>query len=618
MQKRIVSIILGIFIAAGLLAGCQFVEPNNFRDLRQVVAVVRPVEDVAFPDGNSGTRNIYKWQLLDALRQTYGNSTVAPTERDVDTTLNRLIAEEMQFIQIERMIHRDRLNRRLASEDTLCWCEDEDCEEEHVPPNTGGLLWRGPLNEDEDYDADTYFRKAGADDFDALVHIGYADFNKVKQMQYDSIDTDLRRIQREILERHGDEVPEEGGQEPPMPAPHPKPEPEELDEDPLPEELWDILREDPARIPGYFGSFDKRSLEERALREFTANITNKIEKEVKEFDEDKLEAAKKEYRDLIARGRYTELYLGLAKSYPVRFLTEEAVTRQVQAERLQEVLNQGITVSAGEVEARYDNLLRTQKLSFRNADTYSSAVSGGETILFRPNNRYSYVRHILVPFSDAQQARINSFKSLPRRPSRAEVEAFRNQQVQLIRHYPRIDGFEDFSSPMTAERIFNHVRRVVSEASSSLREAHRVFDELTYLYNTDPGAFSTPQGYALPTHRAANDARVYMEEFEDGARELFNNPKYSPGMVLDAPVITDYGMHIMFYASYTVANSEVQLNGFETPSEMRRIFEVLSDQIKEHKQSVRFNQWRDERVNPIMQSENTFETFKSRYRKLFE
>ena len=165
MFKRIFAALIGLIMCAFVLVGCQFIERDVRRDFMRRVATIAPVTDTR-SGFDSGYRHIYKWQLVEQINQQFGRPDVA-TEAQVEAVLDNLIRGELMFVEIERMIAR------------------------------GDLTWRGPINLSWPLDTET-------------AHSYFNEYNRVKQLQYDSIDNALRTIQRQILTAHGEEPPPPG------------------------------------------------------------------------------------------------------------------------------------------------------------------------------------------------------------------------------------------------------------------------------------------------------------------------------------------------------------------------------------------------------------------------
>ena len=575
MRNRILSFIIGILLlSATALTGCQFIEHNSEKDLKQIVATIASVEDKGF---SSGERHIYKYELITEVNRRFSNSGQVPTEQNIDDVLQNMVDNELLSIEVERLIFK------------------------------GELDWRDGSKLYTDIDGELTGVVGGE-------YRDYTDVNKINRMLYDTIDETLRSIQKEILTSYNEELAEDGERAPEPSPTYPVREAETHDTVFPETTLWEP---EFSRIPASFGNDDKVSRERQAVARLVTNIIKTVEDSYKDHDATKLQEAKDSYADRIAKKQYAELYLELADSYPIQFLAGDDTLQQVQSEAMQEFLTKkaNIEVSNDEVEQRYKSKLETQMLNFSTESNYETAIGGSDIILYRPNSDYFYVKHILVPFSEAQAAELTKFKARPNTTT-AQIAEFRDRLVSGIVAYPHPDGNEDFTKPTSARAIFDEVRAAVGQASSIVKEAERKFDDYIYLYNTDPGAFSNASGYALKKVLGKYEQQTYMTEFEDGARDLYKN--YQPGQVLDYYVVTDYGVHIMYYAQDTENGSIKQIGSYETPGEYKKVFDVLEAEIYTAKQGIALNTWQQAALVERTQNDDYVKTFKNRYKDILK
>ncbi|MCL2375477.1 MAG: hypothetical protein FWC82_03025 [Firmicutes bacterium] len=669
MRNKKMALIVGLVLSLAIfLAACGWIEIDQRRDAQQIVATVASIEDadVGF---SSGDRHIFKFELMSTLNQHFGPDR---TEEDVNEVLDNLIERELLTAEIERLIargerviqsrrmfelraagisyrriddlderraiDRDILNgtRRLATDDYNLWFDGLNGRGSaaigaHETVNGGNkrlhyraimdpgefLRWRAGEQLVFDPDTNGYY-----------IYSDYAHYNEVKEILFDTIDQELRSIQQRILRNAAIETDETGEQVDPPEPPHPV-RPPEFSSTIYPEERWSPSDE-PSRIPGRFGSIDRVSLERQSLSELVLQLTRSaednlffIESEYREW----LDRSEEFYREMIDARRTEELYLGLVDidnnfrySFPIYLLLYRQVRRQTEMQLLQQTLNRGITVSNADVVRQYNAVLNQQRLEFsRNPAAYTQAAGGNDLVLFRPNGRYFYVKHILVPFSDAQTARLAAYRARPG-VTAADVTRFRDGQLfNEIRHFPRVDGWEDFNSPRTARQIFDEVVAAVSPLSDDLTAATRRWHDFILKYNTDPGAMNhvtgNQLGYVVQKVLEDWENPTYMQEFEDGARWLYRNA--TPGSVHPQPVITDFGMHIMFFAMDTAAGMTLGLQDYTTPAQQITVFDHFYHQIHFNIEQGRINDWRQAQLVTLTQNENFAQTFPRRFRDLF-
>ncbi len=88
------------------------------------------------------------------------------------------------------------------------------------------------------------------------------------------------------------------------------------------------------------------------------------------------------------------------------------------------------------------------------------------------------------------------------------------------------------------------------EISSAPDDYDERIQELLFAFSTDPGSLNTYKGYVISPVPAPGASETYVQEFADAGRELLTMGKNSYIMVA-----TDYGYHVMFYSSVLEQNS---------------------------------------------------------------
>ncbi|MDE7107249.1 MAG: peptidyl-prolyl cis-trans isomerase, partial [Clostridiales bacterium] len=129
---------------------------------------------------------------------------------------------------------------------------------------------------------------------------------------------------------------------------------------------------------------------------------------------------------------------------------------------------------------------------------------------------------------------------------------------------------------------------VMTPLAGNVQRANDAFNDLIYLYNTDPGAFDNDKGYVVKYQVEEGEARTYMEEFEDAAREM--RKTLEVGQVYAKPVITDYGVHIM-YLSSVAQKGAVQLNDVTSPNGSQTYYDLLEEPIKTKRENSSYTDW---------------------------
>ena len=559
-KRKLIAILMSvaiIFTGAAAFAACGFFPQNELRDLRQVVA------RVMLP-GTDEEENIYKWQLIQAINSAFqGQQETSPSEQQVEQILRSLVDQRLISHEVSRMFERGDVifrNGALYSPDGEPICA--------MHGMNGECLF------------------CGTEQAHLCNNIDYSDENHIRRTLFNSIDQELAAIRREILTQHGYEHPVEN-------APATLPQPEfpirEQEESTYHTPELTLFTPDRANIPGTFGEAYRRSLEIEALRRFSSNIIQVVQNGVRQYNEERLQQDIDTRNEFLSNSNYEGLYLWLIDSYAVEQIGGNDIREQTKNEIVSRYLAENVEVTEADVNAAFRMNLEDQQFTFsRDAQAFASAVSGNQNILFRPNNNFFYVKHVLLPFTDAQTARLANFRARPL-VTREEVEVFRNEQlVNEIRVHRRMEnGFPNLDREYTAQEVLNEMATALRPLQNDLAAATRRFTDFIYQFNTDPGAFTHPLGYAMPHSR--EDGGQFMPEFEIGGWEL--SYYHAPGRLLERFVVTDFGVHIMFYSYNPPANEVALLHDYQTPAQLATWFEVFYDQIRETRERNEFQIW---------------------------
>ncbi|HEY8419799.1 MAG TPA: hypothetical protein VIL03_05130, partial [Clostridia bacterium] len=233
---------------------------------------------------------------------------------------------------------------------------------------------------------------------------------------------------------------------------------------------------------------------------------------------------------------YAKLYAKLKDFWFIKYLYYNDAYNVMLFTKLREHVEGNVTVTEEEVVNYYDKKLAEQQASFdANIDNYISALKDNkEIIIYHPQDvKWFYVKHILIPFSDEQKAKIENYKKLGLPES--AVKAYRDSLANQITSYMHVNG-NNYGERLTLSQIESHI------LSATSREK---FERLIYLYNTDPGMFDSVMGYGMQYTYPKTGTSGYMLEFEAASFRLYENGQV--GAIEKA--ITDYGVHyIMLYS----------------------------------------------------------------------
>ncbi len=423
---------------------------------------------------------------------------------------------------------------------------------------------------------------------------GVTEINAVNKAIYDAIDDELNSIYSEISLGRGEDVPEISPAETPSPT-YPTP-PSETDEDVRDYEVWNVAQT-PERIPGNDANPARASYERAAVRKLVDDLEDYVEDQYAMNDEDR-ETYRKEVEEM---SKIVEKDEGIPKLYAslytykiIRLIFGDATENQLQLEAIRNYM--GRDVESDDVQTVYNEQLSEQRSNFdSNIQSYYTACGNNDTILYFADEEYFWVKHILIPLSDAQQASLEAEKQ--RGKSDEEVEAYRENLGKNVVVYKHKDGENDTSKTYTIDEAYDEISAVMSAAASSPTEALTKFDELIYVYNTDPGIFDNEMGYAVTKTPALNGGatETYMIEFATAARELYARYKAGEGDIgmISEPVMTDYGWHILCLNYVPQAGQIRSINEYLTAANQTTVGEALAVDNYNTKLNAKFNAWQD-------------------------
>ena len=549
-----------------MLCGCTFFTHDTERDLKQVVATVSSyditktvvLDDGEDEDGFPKTKteqityttkavDIYKYDLVQ-----YVNNNASNLSSQFGGDLEGLYKYGVRMLVNVELITND--VNALIKAGEIKWFEGE-------------------------YD-------------DAKIVDGdYTQYNAIKKNVYGVIDSTLLNIKNEMLEeRNQATVTTTGDTSVSNSTTYPvKPE-EESDEDVVETEEW---MPSLSRYPGLSGDDDNISLEKEAMRRFIEILENRIKDDFRLTDDDlkKFDADREEINKIIDTKGVSYVYPMIGQTHLMYYVSTKSIERSQKITALQDYLTKNITVSDAEVMNAYTSLLNEQSSTYaNNVAAFDSAMSQGSTVLYYPNDNYFYVKHILLPFSDEQTAALNAYKARLN-VTKEQVKAYRAQLAEALVAYPHDAGEDDKSRPMTVAQIMNEIKAKMLPLEINTQEADLAFDDLIYLYNTDPGAFGNNKGYVVKYKLNDGENETYMQEFADAARYMRENLEV--GQVYYEPVITDYGVHIMYFASTTTPGI-VTVSQYTTPGKLETYYDILKEPIESARANAAYSKWQSE------------------------
>ena len=614
MRKRIFSLILGVILCCSVFAGCSLIEHNDEKDMRQVVAVIDPITDV--DNGvtfKSDAKYIYKLDLRNAFLSygsTYQQQYGMTAEEAADRLLDELITRELLIIEAERLLAQGHIewtqkdtndyNRYIYSaidnqlkelrEGLLTSFSETlpDPEEEETP----STKYPTPESETSDEDYSDY-------ELDSKGQPQY-----VPKTEKDENGNEVT-VKEQAKDSQGNLMFDGNG------------DPVMVDVMVPVYKKWE--RPEQKDWPCLWGDDDEKSRDRETIRRFVNRLQGDyIDDDFKVTDEDRKLFAEddKKIKEAMDSG-IENVYPMLGSTHYLQYLAGKSARQSILISKLQDYIVGEVKVGDEEIVDAYTSELRRQKETYAdNQEAYQKAVTeGNTTLLYLRDDSYFYVKHILLPFSAEQTAAMNAYKADPKNAGK-DYTIMRDGMVNSTVVYEHVNGEDDLSRKYTVKEVFDEIRREMAPLASDPKEAERKFDELTYKYNTDSGAFGQGKSYAV---KRGDDTGYsgYMKEFYFGAMELYNN--YRVGEVLPRYAITDYGVHIMYFSQRVIPGYERQLGDPLTPAAYKTVRETFEEKIRTAKESSRFTAWQNERITYYQEGANSVvHTYKNRYKSLYE
>lgn len=241
-------------------------------------------------------------------------------------------------------------------------------------------------------------------------------------------------------------------------------------------------------------------------------------------------------------------------------------------------------ITEKDFNTRLANLKKQAQESFvKDVSAFASFITNlsDEDFVFDvPDNakgEYHYVRSVLLPFSD-EQSDVLTQAGAEFDKNSSDYANFRLSLAKQIAVKEFVNGEEqdssaDVSTLFEASPSFNGV-----DLSSVTREQ---FIEWTYKFNTDPGMLNPVHSYIIAKSSSdmTGSDEKFVKEFVLAARDLANNPDKN-----SVVVVTDYGIHILFYDGEVVPDdiswSKRFDYGIEGGSASYRFFAAMYEDYK--------------------------------------
>lgn len=204
------------------------------------------------------------------------------------------------------------------------------------------------------------------------------------------------------------------------------------------------------------------------------------------------------------------------------------------------------SITPDDVLNKYKELMieSIQKYKLNSSQFDTDVLSSFSSINYSTNENYFFVSHILLKYSDEQQAEYDALES---KLSSGEISAISYKQSlqDLANEIVAIERDEDGKvindSHKYSYQVLTEIQNALGLAQTEEQKAE-VFRNLLYKYNQDDGANNAEYLYVVGTENSQ-----MVESFTLASRELYDNGNGEFGSISNL-VPSEYGVHIVFYA----------------------------------------------------------------------
>ena len=223
------------------------------------------------------------------------------------------------------------------------------------------------------------------------------------------------------------------------------------------------------------------------------------------------------------------------------------------------------TITTDMVLSEYQRLINENRGRYDlvevGMDAYvDDMLNKADKVYYHPvNGEFFYVSHVLLQFSEEQQAQVDEMKKLLEDNAilQSDYDAFlasvaQDIQVQVIDENGNATG-----TTLSVDEAYNNISASVNNGST-LREKAQNFNEFIYSYNSDPGIQNAEKDYVIgkAIEEDTESRSKMVEAFTQSSRDLYD--QYLIDGILgniSGLVLTDYGYHIIMLTG--VANNMI-------------------------------------------------------------
>lgn len=590
MRKRIICLIVAIVMCCSVFAGCNLVTFDQERDDNKVVITVASYE-IKSPDGQktykTEERKIYKSEFKTVYnyytyyyQQYYGFSA----EQVVELLVENLATEQIVLNLANAYIDFGYISIDTYDRNTIDQNVYTAIDSAISSARTEVLEERGITVPDDDDDHD-HDHDSDDDDGDSTTY-------PVKDQTSGAYDGMARDKLIEIcLERGILTVPANDKEQDKQDAITVRQLKNLLTKDDRKHvEAW---KPSLSKYPG-LNAYDQesRSLEIESFKRALKNIKTTVlaSRSITEEQKKAVEEDYKNFDKITNEKGVSYVYGALQGTTTAYLLAGKNYEDQQKMTLIEEYITGTVEVTRADVEAVYASTLADQKKSYADESAYESAISSDTKLLYFRDSNHFFVKHILIPFSDAQTAALKAYKSGVEASVGGNYEDYRNRLANEIMSYEHVDG-ENYGKPVSLNVIYNEILNKVNGAAT-LYEKERAFDDLIYKYNTDPGIFGKTYGY-MEKYDLGSSTESYVAEFAAAARKLYEGGVEG---ALSEKVVTDYGVHVLYLSKLPKAGEVVGLDGYYSYGQYDSVYAAMESTALTAKEKAAFSQWRSQQV----------------------
>jgi len=202
-------------------------------------------------------------------------------------------------------------------------------------------------------------------------------------------------------------------------------------------------------------------------------------------------------------------------------------------DKLRQLVVADVSITEEEIQSEYDFRMNNARVTYEEyPDSYGVDLTNGTIGMYYAPEGYRYVKHILVQFTDEDQAVIDELNS----QLSAKQDEYMAEDADVDAISAEVAALEA-EIAAAADKACAAIMPTIEEIQTKLA-AGESFDALIDLYNQDPGMSSDSEGYAVSAV-----STNWVPEFTEASMALAEIGDVSE------PVKSSYGIHLIQYAS---------------------------------------------------------------------